>query len=107
MSLCLVGVCEQSRGFDHYLRAYGSPVDLRGVPFSKDSNLMSIYAQTIFAVCNVGVQNAEHGVILKKVSQCMSVSNVIDADKLDTRITQSRADNIAPDSTETINSDFN
>ena len=52
------------------------------------------------------MQSAQHGVIFQKVRQRLGVGDIVHCHEIDVGIVQTRADNIAADASETIDSDF-
>jgi hypothetical protein len=103
----LRGVGEFARGFDDNLHAQRIPGQLGGILDGKDANALAIHDNAIPFGFYLGLERAEHRIILQEVGQSLGVREVVCRDPLDIRVVQTGAQDVAPDPAETVDSDFN
>src|SRR5205814_586884 len=97
---------EEASGFDDDLRADRGPIDLRRVALRKDAEFVAIDDDAIVGGANVGFVVAEHGVVFQQVRQRLGAGDVVDGDEVEVSASQCRAKHVAPDSSKSINTNF-
>src|SRR5262249_45184721 len=98
---------EESGGFDNYVRADGSPVDLAGILDLEYFDRLAINRNGVFGMGDLVVQIAEDGVVFEKVREGFGICDVVDGDKLNVLVVDGGAHNVAADPAEAIDANFN
>ena len=94
-------------GFDDDVHPRISPRNTRRVTFAIDDDGLAIDAKLSVGRLHGHRQGAQQRVIFQQVGQRFAVSQIVDCHNLNIRIAQRRAQDVTPDSAETINTDLN
>jgi hypothetical protein len=101
-----VAVREEARGLEHHVHAEVLPGQLRGVPDRQYLERLAVQRDAVAARLDVGLQGAEHGVVLQQVRERGRIREVVDRDEVDAGIAHRGADDVAPDSSEPVDPNF-
>ena len=106
MGLGLLGVGEEAGGLDDDLSAYGGPVELRGVALGEDLEGLAVDDDRVRGVLDLVLQVAEDGVVLEQVREGGRGGEVVDSDEFDVGIAQCRAEDVASNAAEAVDSNL-
>ena len=107
MLLRLLCIGKHAGAFNHHLHAHGFPRNGRRVSLRKNFYRFVAEHDRIAGHLDVLLQVAENGIVFKEMGQRRRVRQVIDGDKLNIGIVNCRAQDIASNTTEAVNSYFN
>ncbi len=68
---------------------------------------MPLTRDGVVAVAHLGLEDAEHRVVLQQVGEGLGIGNVVDGDDFDPRVLQGRAQEVPANAPETIDSNLN
>src|SRR5690242_384519 len=97
---------KKAGGFHDNIRAHAGPVDFRGVFHLEDFESPAFDGNGFFGVSYVMRQIAEDGIVLKQVRKSLRVRDVVDGDELDVFVVESRANDVAADAAEAVDTNL-
>ena len=83
------------------------PIDFAGVSLLVYLDALAVDLDVVFTVRDFGLETAQHRVVLQKVCQCFGIRDVIDGNDVDILVANGRAEKVASDPPETIDSYLN
>ena len=102
VGLGLLGVGEEACGFDNDLRSDGGPVELGGIAFGEDFNLLAVHRDEVGAVGDLLLEVAEDGVVFEKVGQGCGGGEVVYCYEFDFGVSEGGAEYVASDAAEAV-----
>ena len=99
-------VGEKPGGLHHDFRAQGSPVDLRRIFGGENFDLLAAYRDRIGIRGNRFGERSEHGIVLQKVRQSLSVGDIVDRHEFHVVPVQTCTDHIPANAAEAVNTYF-
>ena len=107
MLLGVVGIGEAAGRFDHDLRAHGFPRQRGRIFFFEYLDGLAVDRNAVGAGGNLVRQVAENRVVLQKMGQRFRIGQIVDRDEIQVWIFERSAQNVAADSSEAIDANFN
>ena len=100
-------VGEVAGRLDDDLRADDSPVQLGGVALGPDLDLLAVDGDEVVAGGDFVLQVAQNRVVLEQMGQSRRAGQVVDGNKIDLRIAESGAQNVAANAAEAVDTNLN
>ena len=99
---------EEAGGFDDNVGTDFVPLELGGILFSGEADLLAVDDHEVAFNFDVVVEDAVDGVVLQHVSEVLGIEKVVDSDDFDVlgEVFHCGAENHAADSSESVNSNF-
>jgi len=98
---------EQARRFHDNVRPDGCPIDFRWVLSLENLEAFALDRDGVFGVRYLVRKIAQDRIVLQQMRQRFRIGDVVDGDKLNVPIVQSRAHDVAPDAAKTVNTYLN
>jgi hypothetical protein len=102
----IVAIGEAARAFEHDLHTQILPRKLGRILLGQDLELVAVHADAIRGGADIGLQVAENRVVLEQMGECRRIGEVVDRDDVDIVMRHRRAQNVATDSTETVDANL-
>ena len=98
----VLGIREQTRGFHDYGYVHGWPLDLCRIFFFEDLDAFAIDFDVVFAVADIRLKVAQHGVIFKKMRQRLRIRDVVHRHNIDILVVHRGTVKIASNAPKTV-----
>nr|GFC35526.1 hypothetical protein [Tanacetum cinerariifolium] len=93
--------------FEHYVYAHVFPGQQFGVALGQSRDALTIYREAFLVVAHRAVKATVHRVVLKEVSQCFVIREVVDSHNLHVVAPEQRLEGEATNAAKAVNGDFN
>ena len=108
MGLGLLLGQEHAGGLHHVLGAHLAPGDVLGIHAGEEANLLAVDDDGVVGVLDGAVKAAVHGIVTEHIGHVVGGhEGIVDADKLDVRTVDARAEDQTADAAEAVNANFN
>ena len=102
----VVGICEQPGGLDNDGCAERRPVDLRRIFLFEHLHRLSVDDDVVLAMADVRFQSAQHGIMFKKVGECLGIRDVVHSNNVDIVVAHRGAVKIASNASKAVDAYF-
>ncbi|MCY1371374.1 hypothetical protein D9M69_585140 [compost metagenome] len=100
-------VQEQAGGFDDDVCADLVPLQVRGIAFLREADLLAVDHQRVAFDADVTLEAAVHAVVLQHVGQVVGLQQVVDRHDLDVaEVLDGAAQHVAADAAEAVDADL-
>src|SRR2546425_1249754 len=102
----ILGIGKQTGGLHDYRYAHGGPVDFCRIFFFEDLDAFAIDFDVVFAVADIRLKVAQHGVIFKKMRQRLRIRDVVHRHNIDILVVHRGTVKIASNAPKTVDAYF-